>query len=217
MIPKCCTFSTHAYSDLAARAASELARNGADVHPRARDGCRRERTARQMGSGGERLSENSGAKSALSGRFIFAWRGCILSKPNPPSDFAEQAKKELQQELEIDPANAGAEYVLGELARQAQDLPEAVKHFTKATELEANFADAYLGLGMSLLAREELRRGCRSAGKGSQTCSPRTPQGTTAWPPHTRVPDARKMRSANLPCSRRPREPDPDREPRTPQ
>ena len=47
----------------------------------------------------------------------------ILSRPSPPPDFAEQAKKELQQELEIDPANAGAEYVLGELARQAQDLP----------------------------------------------------------------------------------------------
>ena len=61
----------------------------------------------------------------------------ILSKPNPPADFAEQAKKELQQELEIDPTNAGAEYVLGELARQAQDLDEAVKHFSKATELES--------------------------------------------------------------------------------
>ena len=92
----------------------------------------------------------------------------ILSKPNPPPDFAEQAKKELQQELEIDPANAGAEYVLGELARQAQDLPEAVQHFSKATELDPNFADAFLGLGMTLAGGEEISRRGRSAGKSSQ-------------------------------------------------
>jgi tetratricopeptide (TPR) repeat protein len=55
----------------------------------------------------------------------------LLSKPNPAPDFREQAKKELQQELEIDPSNAGAEYVLGELARQAKDLPAAEQHFPR--------------------------------------------------------------------------------------
>jgi Tfp pilus assembly protein PilF len=79
----------------------------------------------------------------------------LLSKPNPTPDFAEQAKKELQAELAIDPSNAGAEYVLGELARQAQDLPATEQHFSKATQLEPNFADAWLGLGMSLLAEKK--------------------------------------------------------------
>jgi Flp pilus assembly protein TadD len=60
----------------------------------------------------------------------------------------------LQKELEIDPGNAGAEYVLGELARQDQDFPEAVRHFSKATQLNPKFADAYLGLGMSLLTEK---------------------------------------------------------------
>jgi tetratricopeptide (TPR) repeat protein len=78
----------------------------------------------------------------------------LLSKPNPGPDFQDQAKKELQQELETDPADAGAEYVLGELARETQDLPEAIRHFTKATQLNPTFADAYLGLGMSLLAQK---------------------------------------------------------------
>ncbi len=78
----------------------------------------------------------------------------LLSKPNPAPGFQDEAKKELQQELEIDPANAGAEYVLGELARETQDLPEAIRHFTKATQLNPSFADAYLGLGMSLLAQK---------------------------------------------------------------
>jgi tetratricopeptide (TPR) repeat protein len=75
----------------------------------------------------------------------------ILSKPNPAPDFQEQARKELEQELEIDPANAGAEYILGELSRQAGAFSEAVEHFTKATKFDPNFADAYLGLGVSLL------------------------------------------------------------------
>jgi tetratricopeptide (TPR) repeat protein len=79
----------------------------------------------------------------------------LLSRPNPGPDFQDQAKKELQQELEIDPGNAGAEYVLGELARQGQDSPDAVRHFRKATELNPKFADAYLGLGMSLLTEKD--------------------------------------------------------------
>jgi Flp pilus assembly protein TadD len=61
----------------------------------------------------------------------------------------------LLQELEIDPANAGAEYVLGELARQAGNLDEAIKHFTKATQFDPNFGDAYLGLGVSLSAERK--------------------------------------------------------------
>ena len=40
-----------------------------------------------------------------------------------------EAKKEFEQELQIDPSNAGAEYVLGELARQSQQWDEAVKRF----------------------------------------------------------------------------------------
>jgi tetratricopeptide (TPR) repeat protein len=75
----------------------------------------------------------------------------ILSKPNPAPDFREQARKELEQELQIDPANAGAEYILGELSRQAGAFPEAIEHFTKATKFDPNFADAFLGLGVSLL------------------------------------------------------------------
>jgi tetratricopeptide (TPR) repeat protein len=78
----------------------------------------------------------------------------LLSKPNPGPDFQDEAKKELQQELQIDPSNAGAEYVLGELALQGQDSAEAIRHFTKATQLNPNFGDAYLGLGMALLTEK---------------------------------------------------------------
>jgi tetratricopeptide (TPR) repeat protein len=145
---------THAYSDLASRAALELATTApssvpalemdADASEQQGKWDQAEKDYRKILDQNPRYPE-----------IHFRLARLILSKPNPPSDFAEQAKKELQQELEVDPADAGAEYVLGELARQAQDLPEAGKHFSKATELNPNFADAYLGLGMTLLAEQK--------------------------------------------------------------
>ena len=71
----------------------------------------------------------------------------LLSKPEPSPADAENAKHEFEQELRVDPSNAGAEYVLGEMARQAGQWPEAIQHFSKATELDAGFGDAFLGLG----------------------------------------------------------------------
>jgi tetratricopeptide (TPR) repeat protein len=78
----------------------------------------------------------------------------ILSAPATDTT-AEDAKKEFQQELEIDPTNAGAEYVLGELAREAQQWPDAIAHFSNATKLDASFSDAYFGLGRSLISAEK--------------------------------------------------------------
>ena len=51
-----------------------------------------------------------------------------------------------------DRSNAGAEYVLGELARQDRNYTEAVAHFGRATKLDRTFADAFIGLGRSLVA-----------------------------------------------------------------
>ena len=76
----------------------------------------------------------------------------LLSKPDPSPTVAEDARRELLQEIEIDPANAGAEYVLGELARQESQWPDAIAHFTRATKLDAAFGDAFLGLGVSLIS-----------------------------------------------------------------
>src|SRR5258708_40008712 len=76
----------------------------------------------------------------------------MLSRPNPAPDMAERAKQEFQKELEIDPNNAGAEYVLGELARQAQQWDEAIQRFTRVCKLDARFGDAFLGLGSSLIS-----------------------------------------------------------------
>ncbi|HUA15940.1 MAG TPA: tetratricopeptide repeat protein [Verrucomicrobiae bacterium] len=78
----------------------------------------------------------------------------LLSKPNPPQEVLDEAKRNFEQELKIDPQNAGAEGVLGELARQANQCPDAIDHFTRATELDNGFAEAYLGLGSCLLVEK---------------------------------------------------------------
>jgi tetratricopeptide (TPR) repeat protein len=75
----------------------------------------------------------------------------ILSKPRTATS-SDEARQEFQAELEIDPSNAGAEYVLGELARQDRKFSEAIEHFGRATKLDRTFADAFIGLGRSLVA-----------------------------------------------------------------
>jgi tetratricopeptide (TPR) repeat protein len=76
----------------------------------------------------------------------------LLARPQPSPEIVAQAKKSFEDELEIDPKNASAEYVLGELARQDNDFPAAIRHYTRATNLDRGFAEAYLGLGMSLVS-----------------------------------------------------------------
>ena len=74
----------------------------------------------------------------------------------------DQAKLEFQKELEVDPHDAASEFILGELARRAGQWSEAIAYFTRASTLDAGFAEAYLALGMSLNA----------AGKFSEAIKP---------------------------------------------
>jgi tetratricopeptide (TPR) repeat protein len=64
----------------------------------------------------------------------------------------DEARREFQSEIDVDPSNASAQFVLGELARRAGDWNEAIAHFTRAAKLDAGFSEAYLALGMSLAA-----------------------------------------------------------------
>ncbi|MGH9935726.1 MAG: tetratricopeptide repeat protein [Blastocatellia bacterium] len=64
----------------------------------------------------------------------------------------DEARLEFEEELKVNPRNAGAEYVLGELARQARDWARAVDHFAKAARLNPAFADAHIGWGRSLIS-----------------------------------------------------------------
>jgi tetratricopeptide (TPR) repeat protein len=79
----------------------------------------------------------------------------LLSKPQHSSTDIEEAKKNFEEELQIDPKNAAAEYVLGELAKDDGDLSAAIGHYTRATKIDAGFAEAYLGLGAALVANKQ--------------------------------------------------------------
>jgi len=76
--------------------------------------------------------------------------GLIMSLPATETSAGE-ARKEFEKELKVNPQNAAAEYYLGELARQQDRLEEAIQHFTRSTRLFPDFAEAYGGLGRSLL------------------------------------------------------------------
>jgi tetratricopeptide (TPR) repeat protein len=144
----------HAYSDLSTQATRELARTDPNSIP----ALEMDAEANELQGKWDQAEKDYRQILQENPRYPgihFRLARLLLSKPNPPADFQNQAKKELQQELEIDPANAGAEYVLGELARQAGDFDEAANHFKKATQFDPNFGDAYLGLGVSLSAEKK--------------------------------------------------------------
>ncbi len=72
-----------------------------------------------------------------------------LSQPEYPTSD-EDARKEFEQEIAIDPVNAAAEFWLGEIARREGRLEDAIPHFASAAKLDSNFGDALLALGTSL-------------------------------------------------------------------
>jgi tetratricopeptide (TPR) repeat protein len=76
--------------------------------------------------------------------------GRILLSKQPPQ--AEEAKKEFEEELAIDPNSSSAEFMLGDIARQAQQWDAATEHFSRAVKYDPGFEEAYLGLGMALNA-----------------------------------------------------------------
>lgn len=73
----------------------------------------------------------------------------LLSKPPNPVNI-EGAKSEFESELKLHPDDAPSEFLLGDLARQAQQWDEAAAHFSRATQIDAGFSEAFLGLGIAL-------------------------------------------------------------------
>lgn len=85
----------------------------------------------------------------------------LLSKPLDPT-VTEEATKEFEAELKVNPTSPSAEFMLGDLAWRNQKADEAIEHFLRATQFDAGLAEAYLGLGMALNA----------AGKYSEAIAP---------------------------------------------
>jgi Tfp pilus assembly protein PilF len=152
--PEVLYVSTHAYSDLSTRVAAELAERApqsSQAHELNAESLEMQGKWDQAAKEYERvLQQNPNAPG-----IHFRLGRLLLSKPNPAPDMAEQAKKEFEAELQIDPQNAGAEFILGELARREQQWGNAIKHFSRAAQLDAGFGDAFLGLGQSLISAQK--------------------------------------------------------------
>ena len=140
--------TTHAYSDLSTRAALQLA-GSAPLSVQAHE--LNAEALESQGKWDEAAAEYNEILKQQPGLPGIHYRlgRIILSKPPTPTT-PDDARSEFQSELKLDPKNAGAEYVLGELSRQAQQWDDAIEHFSRASKLDANFANAFLALGLSL-------------------------------------------------------------------
>jgi len=152
--PEVLYLSVHTYSDLSTKAAQQLAM----VAPNSIEGHKLDAEALEAQGKWDAAEKEYKAildqSPQLPGIHFLLGR-LLLSKPDAGPSAGEEAKKEFQAELRIDPSNAGAEYVLGELAREDSQWPEAIKHVSRATELDAGFGDAFLGLGAALLSAKQ--------------------------------------------------------------
>jgi tetratricopeptide (TPR) repeat protein len=75
----------------------------------------------------------------------------LLSKPLDPT-VTEQATKEFEAELKVNPTSPSAEFMLADLAMRNLRTDEAIEHFSRAMQFDAGLSEAYLGLGMALNA-----------------------------------------------------------------
>jgi tetratricopeptide (TPR) repeat protein len=66
-----------------------------------------------------------------------------------------EALKEFEQELELDPTNAGAAYETGEIYRKLGELDKAQKFFGLAVKHDPGFEEALVGLGRVLTELKE--------------------------------------------------------------
>src|SRR5581483_272316 len=140
----------HAYSDLSTRTAQDLGRTA----PQSLAAHKLNAEALEMQGKWEpaQLEYEEMIKREPGARGIHFLLGrLLLSRPDAPPDATERAKQEFLKELQIDPNNGGAQYILGELARREEKWDEAISRFSQAAKLDPNFAEAYLGWGLSLV------------------------------------------------------------------
>jgi tetratricopeptide (TPR) repeat protein len=140
----------HAYSDLSTRVAQNLASTAPQSLPA------HKLNAEALESQGkweeaQREYEDMIAKEPDAPSLHYLLGRLLLSRPQPDADSVQRAKDEFKKEIQIDPRNAGAEYVLGEMARQESQLEEAISHFSQAAKLDSSFGDAFMGWGFCLV------------------------------------------------------------------
>ena len=140
----------HAYSDLSTRTAQDLGRTAPQsfaAHKLNAEALEVQGKWEPAEAEYEWMIEkqpNTPGIHFLLGRLLLSW-------PDAGPDATERAKQEFLKEIQLDPNNAGAVYILGELDRRDQKWDQAISRYTQAVKLDPNLAEAYLGLGFCLV------------------------------------------------------------------
>jgi tetratricopeptide (TPR) repeat protein len=140
----------HAYSDLSTRTAQDLGRTAPQslaahkLNAEALEIQGKWQPAQLEYEGMIEKNPNTPGLHFLLGRLL-------LSRPDAAPEAASRAKQEFLKELQLDPNNAAAHDILGELARRDEQWDEAISRFSHAAKLDSNFAEAYLGWGDCLV------------------------------------------------------------------
>ncbi len=138
--------ATHVYTELSARSATRLMKTAPD-------------SPLVVQLNAEKFEEHGDYPAAIA-----EYRILLKSSPEKPGihyriggllmssvESADEARKEFEAELKINPQSPGPEFYLGEIARQKGDLPTAIDHYSRAIRIYPEFADAQFGLGRVLL------------------------------------------------------------------
>jgi tetratricopeptide (TPR) repeat protein len=146
--PEVLYLTTHYYSELALKASHELAAtapSSAQAEQLEAEAFESQGQWDKAVTQYQRILEQNPQRHGIHYRL-----GRLFLTKTPPD--SEDAKKEFEEELKIDPNSAASEFLLGEIARQAGQWEEAIRHFGRATKLDEGFVEAYLALGISMNA-----------------------------------------------------------------
>ena len=146
--------ATHAFSDLSLRTSQDLIQDAPfsyQIHELKAEAFESQGNWQQAAAEYQKILDINPQLPGVHARLGRA----LLSMPQPSPEVIAEVKKNFEQELEIDPRNASAEYVLGDLAKDDGDLSSAIQHFSRATKLDVGFADAYLGLGSAFVSNKQ--------------------------------------------------------------
>lgn len=152
--------SSHVYSDLSTRASQRLLVTAPGSYQAHQLNAEVLELQGKLSEAAEEYRKVLSVNPRLPGIHYRLGRLLLAGERGPAT--LDEARREFDEELQIDPVNAAAEYELGEMARQARQWNEAIEHFTRAVQLDPSFAEARIGLGKSLV----------SAGRASEALRP---------------------------------------------
>jgi tetratricopeptide (TPR) repeat protein len=146
--PEVLYLMTHYFSQLATRAAQEMAAvapTSYQAHELEAESLESQENWEAAGNEYRKILEQNANLPGIH----FRLGRVALSKTESAAN-TEEARKEFEAELKIDPNNAAATFWLGEIARRAGAWDQAISRFSNAASLDSGFAEAFLALGMSL-------------------------------------------------------------------